>query len=129
MIKYMLDTNICIYLIKRKPQKIVDKFNHYRRGEICISSITWAELCCGIKKDGSNVEQLLEHLKVAPFGISEGKIYGKLSELFPNRKSTLDRMIASHALSLNATLVTNNISDFEFYMSEGLILENWITES
>ncbi len=127
MIKYMLDTNICIYLIKKHPPEIVEKFDKHRRGEICISSITWAELCCGIKKDDDGItKQLLELLKVVPFGVEEGKVFGRLSELFPNRKANLDRMIAAHALALGVTLVTNNLSDFENYASAGLIMENWI---
>lgn len=126
MIKYMLDTNICIYLIKKCPPKIVEKFNEYRKGEICISSITWAELCCGIRKDDGITEQLLDILAVAPFGIEEGRTFGKLNELLPNRKSNLDRMIAAHALSLGVTLVTNNLADFELYRPAGLVVENWI---
>ena len=126
VIKYMLDTNICIYLIKKHPPKIVAKFDNYRRGEICISSITWAELCCGIKKDGDGItEQLLNILAVVPFGVEEGRIFGKLNELLPNRKANLDRMIAAHALSLGVTLVTNNPADFEAYKLAGLVLENW----
>ena len=126
MIKYMLDTNICIYLIKNHPPKIVTKFDNYRRGEICISSITWAELCCGIKKDGGGItEQLLKILAVVPFGIEEGRAFAKLNELLPGRKANLDRMIAAHALSLGVTLVTNNLADFEAYTPAGLLLENW----
>lgn len=127
MSKYMLDTNICIYLIKKHPPGIVEKFSQYRKGEIVISSITWAELCCGIQKDGKEiVEQLLEILKVENFGVEQGKVYGKLTELLPNRKANLDRMIAAHAISLNTVLVTNNTSDFEIYQPAGLKLENWI---
>lgn len=127
MIRYMLDTNICIYLIRKHPPEIVEKFDNYRRGEICISSVTWAELCCGIKKDGDGItEQLLEILAVVPFGIEEGRAYGRLNELLPNRKANLDRMIAAHALSLGVTLVTNNPADFEAYKPAGLVLENWI---
>jgi tRNA(fMet)-specific endonuclease VapC len=127
MIKYMLDTNICLYLIKKHPPGIVEKFDNYRRGEICISSITWAELCCGIKKDGDGITgQLLQILAVVPFGIEEGREYGKLNALLPNRKANLDRMIAAHALSLGVILVTNNPDDFEAYKPAGLVLENWI---
>jgi tRNA(fMet)-specific endonuclease VapC len=123
----MLDTNICIYLIKKHPPEIVYKFNKYRKGEICISSITWAELCCGIKKEGAGItEQLLQILDVVPFHIDQGRAYGTLTELLPNRKANLDRMIAAHAVSLGVTLVTNNLADFEAYKPAGLVLENWI---
>jgi len=126
VIKYMLDTNICIYLIRNHPPEIVNKFNKYRKGEICISSITWAELCCGIKKAGADItEQLLQVLDVVPFRIDQGRAYGTLTELLPNRKANLDRMIAAHAVSLGVTLVTNNLADFEAYKPAGLMLENW----
>jgi tRNA(fMet)-specific endonuclease VapC len=122
----MLDTNICIYLIKRHPPELVEKFDKYRKGEICISSITWAELCCGINKDGAGItEHLLEILEVAPFFIEQGRAYGALTGLLPNRKANLDRMIAAHAVSLGVTLVTNNLADFQAYKPAGLLLENW----
>jgi tRNA(fMet)-specific endonuclease VapC len=123
----MLDTNICIYLIKKHPPGIVSKFEAYRKGEIVISSITWAELCCGIKKDSSPiVQELLSVLDVEPFGIEQGSLYGELTQLFPNRQANLDRMIAAHAMSLGITLVTNNIANFEVYKNAGLRAENWI---
>ncbi|MDR1124484.1 MAG: type II toxin-antitoxin system VapC family toxin [Deltaproteobacteria bacterium] len=123
----MLDTNICIYLIKKHPPEIVEKFDNYRRGEICISSITWAELCCGIKKDGAGItERLLELLAVVPFGVEDGRAFGRLTGLVPSRKASLDRMIAAHALSLGVTLITNNPADFEAYKPAGLLLENWL---
>lgn len=127
MMKYMLDTNICIYLIRKHPPEIAERFNNFRKGEICISSITWAELCCGIQKDGQGItDQLLKVLDVFPFGVEQARVYGKLSELLPNRKANLNRMIAAHALSMNVPLVTNNLSDFEIYRSAGLALENWV---
>jgi tRNA(fMet)-specific endonuclease VapC len=126
MTKYMLDTNICIYLIKKHPPEISKKFDSFRKGEICISAITWAELCCGIRKDGAVItEQLLEILDVVPFGIEQGLAYGALTALLPDRKANLDRMIAAHAISLDAVLVTNNMADFEVYKPFGLVLENW----
>jgi len=125
--RYMLDTNICIYLIKKHPPEITAKFDRYRKGEILISSITWAEICCGITRDGRGiVEQLLSILEVAPFDVEQGRVYGKLTELLPNRKANIDRMIAAHALSLGATLVTNNTADFEIYAPHGLKIENWV---
>ncbi|MCL2829268.1 MAG: type II toxin-antitoxin system VapC family toxin [Betaproteobacteria bacterium] len=129
--KYMLDTNICIYLIRKQPPRtVVDKFNQFRKGEITISSITWAELCCGITKDGIEiVQRLLSILDVSSFGIEQGSMYGKLTELFPNRKANLDRMIAAHAISLDAALVTNNEDDFKIYVPHGLKIENWLHET
>jgi tRNA(fMet)-specific endonuclease VapC len=127
--KYMLDTNICIYLIKKHPPRIVEKFSNYRKGEIVISSVTWAELCCGIEKDGREIiNGILSILDVLPFDVEAGSQYGELSMLFPNRKANIDRMIAAHALSLHITLVTNNRADFAMYESSGLQLENWADE-
>ncbi|MDR3174923.1 MAG: type II toxin-antitoxin system VapC family toxin [Desulfovibrio sp.] len=127
VIKYMLDTNICIYLIRKHPPEIVKKFETFRKGEVVISAITWAELCCGIQKDGCNiVDELLSVLDVCPFSLEQSFMYGELTRLFPNRKATLDRMIAAHALSLSITLVTNNIDDFVIYQSAGLCIENWV---
>lgn len=125
--KYMLDTNICIYLIKHHPPEVAKRFDACRKGEIVISAITWAELCCGISKDGHDVvEQILTILDILPFGIEQGRLYGKLTALLPNRKANLDRMIAAHAMTLGAVLVTNNTSDFEIYEPHGLKIENWI---
>jgi tRNA(fMet)-specific endonuclease VapC len=127
VLKYILDTNICIYLIRRCPPEIEKKFRQFRKGEIGISSITWAELCCGITKDGSpHVENLLNVLDVLSFGIAEGEIYGKLTNLFQNRKTNFDRMIAAHAISAGVILVTNNPGDFNIYQTSGLQIENWI---
>lgn len=123
----MLDTNICIYLIKKFPPEIVSQFDNYRKGEIIISAITWAELCFGIKKDGRDtVEDLLSVLDVEPFEIKQATLYGELTSLFPNRKANLDRMIAAHAISFDVTLVTNNVDDFSLYTSAGLRIENWL---
>ncbi|MBN9330964.1 type II toxin-antitoxin system VapC family toxin [Comamonas sp.] len=127
MTRYMLDTNICIYLIRKYPPEIVEKFNQFRKGEIVISSITWAELCCGIKKDSSEVVNvLLSILDVLPFYIEQGSMYGMLTEFLPNRKANLDRMIAAHAITIGATLVTNNENDFRIYSPHGLKIENWV---
>lgn len=105
-------------------------FDAYRKGEIVISSITWAELCCGIQKDGAGVvQELLSVLEVCPCGIEQGCLYGELTHPFPNRRANLDRMIAAHALSLDITLVTNNADDFAIYKSVGLCVENWVAST
>lgn len=123
----MLDTNTCIYLIKNNPPHIAEKFNQYRKGDIVISAITWAELCCGLSKDGKAlINQLLTVLDVLPFGVTEGQLYGELTASLPNRKGNLDRMIAAHAIALGATLVTNNVADFAIYQAHNLCIENWV---
>ncbi|NOS88546.1 MAG: type II toxin-antitoxin system VapC family toxin [Methylococcaceae bacterium] len=125
MIKYMLDTNICIYLMNEQPEAVIARFRQCRKGEVAISSITWAELSCGlnIHNDDAQFEAILSAIKVMPFEIKAATIFGKLSQKFPNRKSSFDRMIAAHAISLGVVLVTNNVSDFELY---GMAVENWV---
>lgn len=120
----MLDTNICIYLMNEQPEEVIARFRMCRKGEVVISSITWAELACGlnIHNDEAQFEEILAAIKVVPFEIKAASIFGELSQKFPNRKSSFDRMIAAHAISLGVILVTNNVSDFEPY---GMNVENW----
>ncbi len=124
MMKYMLDTNICIYLMNEQPEEVIARFKKCRRGEVVISSITWAELSCGlnIHNNESQFEEFLHTIKVMPFEMKAASIFGELSQKFPNRKSSFERMIAAHAISLGVILVTNNILDFELY---GINIENW----
>ena len=124
MIKYMLDTNICIYLMNEQPEEVIARFKKCRNGEVVISSITWAELSCGlnIQNNEAQFEEILSVIKVVPFEIKAATIFGELSQKFPNRKSSFDRMIAAHAISLGVVLVTNNVPDFDLY---GMDVENW----
>jgi tRNA(fMet)-specific endonuclease VapC len=126
-LKYLLDTNICIYLMDERPVSVIQKFAECQPGEIAISAITWAELCCGMDTHDSrnDMQELLSKLIPQDFGLDAGAIFGQLSQQFPSRKSSFDRMIAAHALALNVTLVTNKMADFEIYRSAGLALENW----
>lgn len=124
MIKYMLDTNICIYLMNEQPEAVIARFRTCRKGEVVISSITWAELSCGlnIHNDEAQFAAILNAINVMPFDVKAATIFGELSQKFPNRKSSFDRMIAAHAISLGVVLVTNNVTDFELYQ---LPIENW----
>jgi tRNA(fMet)-specific endonuclease VapC len=124
MMKYMLDTNICIYLMNEQPEAVIARFRKCRKGEVVISSITWAELSCGlnIHNNESEFEAFLNAIKIMPFETRVAAIFGELSQKFSNRKSSFDRMIAAHAISLGVILVTNNVSDFELY---GMKIENW----
>jgi tRNA(fMet)-specific endonuclease VapC len=126
MMKYMLDTNICIYLMNEQPEEVIARFRKCRKGEVVISSITWAELSCGlaIYNSESQFEQFLNAIKVMPFDIKAASIFGELSQKFPNRKSSFDRMIAAHASALGVILITNNSADFELY---GINVENWVS--
>ena len=129
----MLDTNICIYLIKNKPLHVREKFNQYNIGEICISSITVSELYYGVEKSefiDKNKQALalfLSALNIVDFDEKAAVIYGKIrSDL--ERKGTVigsqDMLIAAHAKSLNVELITNNVKEFQ--RVDGLKIDNWI---
>jgi tRNA(fMet)-specific endonuclease VapC len=131
--KYLLDTNICIYIIKKKPEKVFKKFRSISFGSIGISSITLAELQYGVMKSsnpGKNqeaLERFITPLQIFDFGFDQAFVYGKIrAEL--ERKGTpigpLDTLIASHAVSLDLILVTNNMREFK--RIPDLQLENWI---
>ncbi|NDP40888.1 MAG: type II toxin-antitoxin system VapC family toxin [Rhodoferax sp.] len=129
--KYMLDTNICIYLMKHQPPEVRARFDACFVGDVVISAITLAELEFGIACSGepatnqAALESLLEDIRVAPFEAQAARAYGPLRAA--NRegnKNALDKLIASHALALNIVLVTNYEADFLNY--PGLAVENWV---
>ena len=130
--KFMLDTNICIYLMKHQPPQVRARFAECFVGDVVISAITLAELEFGIACSGESqarnqaaLDGLLEDLLVAPFEARAARAYGPLRAANRERnKDALDKLIASHALSLGVTLVTNNEADFRGFT--GLVVENWI---
>lgn len=130
--KFMLDTNICIYLMKHQPPQVRARFAECFVGDVLISAITLAELeygvaCSGAMQahNGSVLNSLLEDIVVAPFEARAAKAYGPLRAAHRERqKDALDKLIASHALSLGVTLVTNNEADFRAFA--GLTVENWV---
>ena len=130
--KFMLDTNICIYLMKHQPPQVRARFAECFVGDVVISAITLAELEFGIACSGESqarnqaaLDALLEDLLVAPFEARAARAYGPLRAANRERnKDVLDKLIASHALSLGVTLVTNNEADFRGF--SGLVVENWI---
>lgn len=126
--KYMLDTNICIYMLKNHPQEVMDRFSRCLEGEVTISSIVWAELCCGIGTLQSKLEMesIFLRLQPRPFDSAAAVQFGILAQNHPERKNSFDRLIAAHAISLNLVLVTNNPADFKLYEASGLKLENWV---
>ena len=129
MMQFMLDTNICIYLIKAHPPAVLNRFAQFRKGEVVISAVTWAELCAGAGKEGAEmVQNSRRGLAVADFDRQAGVRYGELTALHPNRKKSFDRMIAAHALALDVTLVSNNTADFAIYENSGLRLDNWVSD-
>jgi tRNA(fMet)-specific endonuclease VapC len=128
MLKAMLDTNLCIYLINRHPPSVTARFRQYRTGEVGMSAITWGELCCGLSKHNPQAEldAILAAIPVLPFDDAAGAAFGRLSRQFPIRKNSFDRLIAAHALALGVRLATNNTDDFAPFEAAGLKLENWV---
>ena len=120
--KYMLDTNICIYLIKQKPEKVLRRFKNHSIGDIGISSITLAELRFGVEKSRQiqNNRQALEEfilpLEIADFDEKAAVIYGAVRAALEKAGTpvgSMDMLIGAHALSLDLTLVTNNVREFK----------------
>jgi tRNA(fMet)-specific endonuclease VapC len=129
--KYMLDTNICIYLMKHQPPEVRARFGECFVGDVVISAITLAELEFGIACSGdaatnqAALDSLLEDILVAPFEAQAARAYGPLRAANRERnKNALDKLIASHALALDVVLVTNNEADFLSYPN--LVVENWV---
>jgi tRNA(fMet)-specific endonuclease VapC len=130
----MLDTNICIYLMKHQPPQVRARFNACFVGDVVISAITLAELEYGVASSGANQARnqaalalLLRDLPVAPFEGLAARAYGPLRAASRERnRDALDKQIAAHALALEVTLVTNNEADFRGY--DGLVVENWVAE-
>lgn len=130
--KYMLDTNICIYIIKKKPPHVLKKFTACELGDICISSVTSAELHYGIQKslhphkNKIALDQFMLPLEVRDFDDLAAEKYGEI-RVYLEKKGTpigsMDMMIAAHAASLNITLVTNNKKEFKRVPK--LAIEDW----
>ncbi len=130
--KYMLDTNICIYLIKKKPEKALRHFKAHSIGDIGISSITIAELRYGVEKSQQvqkNREALYEFLlplEIVDFDDKAAVSYGTVRvalEKAGTPVGSMDMLIGAHALSLGATLVTNNVREFRHL--KGLNIADW----
>jgi tRNA(fMet)-specific endonuclease VapC len=120
--KYMLDTNICIYLIRQKPEKVLRRFKNHSIGDIGISSITLAELRFGVEKSQQiqNNRQALEEfilpLEIADFDERAAMTYGAVRAALEKAGTpvgSMDMLIGAHALSFDVTLVTNNVREFK----------------
>jgi tRNA(fMet)-specific endonuclease VapC len=131
--RIMLDTNICIYIVNRRPPSVLERFRTFRIGDIGISTITLAELEYGAakseqpRKNREALEQFVSPLEVASFDQPATSAYGKIRTALEKRGrpiGAMDMLIAAHALSLGATLVTNNKREFERVL--GLKVENWV---
>lgn len=130
--QYLLDTNICIYLIKQKPPKVLERFNTLAILDVGISAITVAELEYGVcksqqqEKNRSALMQFLIPLEIVEFDQAAATVYGAIRSDLESRGliiGAMDMLIAAHALSLGATLVSNNVR--EFSRIDNLSLENW----
>lgn len=129
--RYLLDTNICIYIINRRPPEVFRHFDGVAAGQIGISSITHAELDFGVAKSGSRrnrvaLDKFLLPLEIMPFDADAARQYGKLRaqlELAGTPIGALNTLIAAHALALGITLITNNTREFERVPK--LRLEDW----
>jgi tRNA(fMet)-specific endonuclease VapC len=126
MLQYMLDTNICIYVIKSRPVELREQFNRVTE-QICISTITLAELYYGVEKssrraqDLQAVEEFVARLEALPFSVEAAAHYGQVrAEL--ERAGQLaglhDMLIGAHARSAGLIVVTNNLREFERTRSE-----------
>ena len=132
MLKYMLDTNIAIYVIKRRPPEALVTFNQHA-GQLCISSITLAELMHGVEKSARphhnllQVEDFVSRLTVLEYGNKAAAHYGDIRAALERKGTSIgvnDLHIAGHARCAGLTLVTNNLQEFE--RVEGLRIDNWI---
>ena len=131
--RVMVDTNICIYIIKRRRQSVLGRFTPFAVRDIGISTITLAQLEYGApknqqpKKNREALEQCISPLEVAAFDREATAAYGNIRAALEKRGlpiGSMDMLIAAHALSLGVTLVTNN--QREFRRVPGLPVENWI---
>ncbi len=128
---YMLDTNICIYLMKHQPPELRKRFASCFVGDVVISAVILAALEFGITCSGraaqaanrSALDGLLEDIPGASFGAQVARAYGPIRAATKDRKrDALDKLIASHAVFLGVALVTNNEADLVNYV--GLVVEN-----
>lgn len=131
MPRYMLDTNMCIYLIKQQPEEVARRFAKCYVGDVVMSSISYAELEYGVsmsanpERERMNLANLVKDIPVVPFDAPAGAAYGPIRLATRDvKKDALDKLIAAHALSLNVTVVTNNEKDFARY--PGVMTVNWL---
>lgn len=131
---FMLDTDVCIYLINERDQDLRLKFEE-NASSVCISSITYAELCFGVAHSARVEENQRElqafclDLDILPFDAEAGACYGRIRQELALRGQPIganDLLIAAHARGARATLVTNN--EREFGRVDGLRVENWLAE-
>lgn len=133
-LRYILDTNICIYIAKQKPLSVLHKFEQLSVGELCMSTITYGELLYGAQKSQHSkktlhiLEELAGLIPPLPLSTEAGEYFGSIRSKLEGEGKPIgnnDLWIAAHALSLGITLVTNNLK--EFARIPHLRTENWVT--
>ena len=131
--KALLDTNICVYAIKKKPPEVIQKLLSFGPGDLAISSLTYAELVFGASKSQHKVQAMwalecfMASLIVVAFDVDAAVEYGRIRSHLEGRGTqigTVDTFIAAQALQLGVPVVTNN--EREFVRVPGLIVENWV---
>ena len=130
----MLDTNMCIYLMKNQPAEAAQRFAQCYVGDVVMSAITYAELEYGVsvaadpERERTNLANLIDDIPVVPFDGAAGRAYGPIRRATrDSKKDHLDKLIAAHAVALGVTVVTNNLKDFAKY--PGVVTENWLAPS
>jgi len=130
--KYMLDTNICIYIINERPKHVIEKYKTLNTEDVVISSIVLSELAYGaykshhIEKNLLALDEFIIPVRVVPYDTHAGRVFGEIRTTLEKKGTIIgayDLQIAAHALSINATLVTNNMK--EFSRIKHLRCENW----
>ena len=130
---YLLDTNICIYLINQRPESVIRRFSTLKPSQVSLSMVTWGELYYGAYKSEKlqhnlrNLQQLSGLLEVLPLPVAAAEHYGRLRADLQRVGRSIggnDLWIAAHALAEGHILVTHNTKEFE--RVEGLSVENWV---
>jgi len=132
---YMLDTDTCSYLIRKRPPSVMERFQAVQSDQILISVITQAELLYGIKLTSSGkinqviIEMFLRDLTILPWDSDAGYHYAEMRAHLKKKgiqTGNMDLMIAAHARSRGAIVVTNNVKDYK--LLPGVFYENWFTD-
>lgn len=130
--RYMLDTNICIYIAKHQPPEVKTRFERLKPGQVIMSAITYGELFYGANKSSqkaralTQLEELVQDIPVESLGSTVGQAYGQIRAALEREGRLIgnnDLWIGAHAMALNVTLATNN--EREFRRIPGLAIENW----
>jgi tRNA(fMet)-specific endonuclease VapC len=131
--RFLLDTNICIYIRRAQPPQVTERFRRLRPGEATISVITYGELAYGCERGPSplearkSMEELVQQIPVISLPLNAGRHYGEIRERLSRRRELIgsnDLWIAAHALAEDLVLVTNN--EREFRRVPRLRVENWV---